>query len=133
LPSEHDNEENPARTRTGVGPYVRRIQMSERLTKRTASIATGAPYGCASVKVDVFDQYEFMGDTIVPGDKIRIHKTRGLFTFRQVATNTATGSTWVDTYESKTGFFRSFPVSRIKSKVRPKKPRKYRTKVAYIG
>jgi hypothetical protein len=107
--------------------------MSEKLVKRQVSVSDKLPYHAASVQVDVFNEYNLSGDVIKPGDKIRIKQTRGEFTFRMVAHNTVTDSMWVDCYESKTGFFRSFPVEMIKCVVRPKKKRVRKTKVAYIG
>lgn len=69
-------------------------------------------------------ELEFEGETLRPGDKIRIKGERGIFTYRGWAHNAKTDVTWVDCTEDSAGSFRAFYIERIKSVIRPKKSRR---------
>lgn len=63
-------------------------------------------------------------DTIVPGDKITFKNVRGKFKFVKLVINPDLEVSWIDCIDEKTHTFRSFYTDRLRSKVKPKKPRK---------
>lgn len=68
-------------------------------------------------------EYEFGGDTMVPGTKFKVKYNRGEFKFRCVATNNRTGKVWIDAIEIGAAF-RSFYPEMIKGVVKPKTRRR---------
>lgn len=72
-------------------------------------------------------EYDFNGDVMVPGTKFKVKYNRGEFKFRCFATNTKTGATWIDAIEVGSAF-RSFRVEMVKGIVKPRRPRRKRTK-----
>ena len=69
-------------------------------------------------------QWSHGKDEILPGDKITFKSIRGKFTFIKVVDNRSAGVVWIDCLEDKTHTFRSFYIDKLKSKVKPKVPRK---------
>jgi hypothetical protein len=73
-------------------------------------------------------ELEFGKDIIKPGNKIRIKNDRNIYQFRCLAHNISLDKTWIDCI-SADGGWRSFPVSKLKCLVKPKRSRRKKANV----
>ncbi len=88
------------------------------LTKRRYSTdIDNTRYGVNPDIVRIFE-LQFEKHVLTPGDRFKVKNSHGVFIFRNLAHNVKSDITWVDAMDEKTGEFRSFYVSKIKSLVR---------------
>jgi hypothetical protein len=92
------------------------------MNKRNKSKVPTKPFAHNS-NIVVRYELEHGKDLIQPGDKILFRNTAGKFTFIKVVDNLQLGITWIDCFQDKTQTYRSFYVQKLKSKVKPKRPR----------
>lgn len=99
----------------------------KKLTKRTTPPRTEHTYELPA-HVTKYTDLDFDGETISPGQKVKIKNKRGTFTYRGWAHNSKKDVQWLELVEDKTGQFRQFYVNELRSVVRPKRSRAKRTK-----
>lgn len=73
--------------------------------------------------IDVQYELHFEKDVIKPGNPIRIKNQRGIYKFRCLAHNIKLDETWFDCIGPE-GSWHSFPVSKLKCLVKPKRSRR---------
>jgi hypothetical protein len=78
-------------------------------------------------------QYEiaFHDELLTPGTLIKMKNLRGTFKFRCLVTNVKLDATWIDCIDVDTGEWKSFHLSKLKGKVKPKRSRR-RKKVQVV-
>lgn len=69
-------------------------------------------------------ELEFGKDTIKTGTVLKMKNMRGTYKFRCLAHNVKTDATWLDCIDMRTGEWRSFRVTKIRSVVKPKRSRR---------
>ena len=78
-----------------------------------------AYYDTTKYKVEY--ELEFGGDTIKPGDKIKVKHQRGDYKFRCVVHCPETNITWFDCIEILSGSWHSFYLDKLKGAVKPRR------------
>lgn len=93
------------------------------MVKRKTKTTELTPYWY-NPHISVFYELEFNKKMVVPGTRLKLKGTRGVFIFHKLVHHSKLDKTWIDCMDDSTGEYKSFYVDKIKAIVQPKRSRK---------
>jgi hypothetical protein len=99
--------------------------------KQNSSVKKGPPYPytASSCEFILELEYNYGKDKMVEGTKFKIKNKRGTYSFVQHVKNVTLDKEWIDCLDDDTKQWKSFTIDSISRIVKPRKPKKWRTKV----